>query len=112
MPPKSGSVTTSALTLACPENVTLSGPPVTTPTTRTSAPVVVVVVVEEVEVDTVVLALSDVVLTLTAAVPAAAVCAPAGAVQQSAPPIARATASGTEGNNDLRIFMFRSSSFI
>src|SRR6185369_3306090 len=103
VPPKSGSVTTLALTFAFPENETLSAPPVTTPVTGTRAEVLVVVVADEVEVATVVLALSVVVVTPTVA----AVCAAAGTVQQSAAPTARATVSGAEDNCDLRI-MFRS----
>src|SRR6185295_2053496 len=98
VPPKSGSVTTSALTFAFPENETLSAPPVTTPVTGTSAEVLVVVVADEVDVDTVVLALSDVVLTVE-------VCAPAGAVHQNAALTARATESGTEENGNLRIMI-------
>src|SRR5262249_10267614 len=98
VPPKSGSVTTLALTFAFPENETLSAPPVTTPVTGTRAEVVVDVVVDDVEVATVVLALI------------VAVCAAAGAIHQGAV-IARKSESGTEGYNDLRIFMFRSSWF-
>jgi hypothetical protein len=68
------------------------------PVTGTEANVVVVVVVEEVEVDAVVLALI------------VAVCASAGALHQGAA-IARTSATGP-GKNDLRMFMFRSSSSI
>jgi hypothetical protein len=88
-----------ALTIAFPENETLSAPPVTTPVTGTRAEVLVVVVVDEVEVATVVLALN------VAPALSAWDCAAAGAVQQSAALIARATDSGTEENGDLRIMV-------
>jgi hypothetical protein len=53
--PKVGSVTTLALTCACPENFTLSGIPLTIPLSGTSAVVVVAVAVDSVEVEVVVL---------------------------------------------------------
>jgi hypothetical protein len=61
--------------------------------------VLVVVVVEEVEVATVVLVL------IVAGALSVCDCAAAGAVQQSAALIARATESGTEENGDLRIMV-------
>src|SRR5262245_45001688 len=54
--PKSGSVTTLALTCACPEKLTFSGAPITEPLTVNNAEVAVVVVVDDVEVEVVVLA--------------------------------------------------------
>jgi len=98
VPPKSGSVTTLALTFAFPEKETLSAPPVTTPATGTSAEVLVVVVADEVEVATVVLAL------IVAVALGVCDCAAAGAVHPNALNT-RATESGMEANGDLRIMV-------